>query len=477
MLGGALVENILCLLAYNEEYAGIVRNSIPLNLYGGPYRIIAGRCYDFLDHYHKAPGDHIADLLEDKLTDETQAGLYEPIVRGIRSSAGGAQNVPYVIDSIRRFVQRQSLRTITVELTKCLQQDTEQSIDRAQELINSARTQQLSVFDPGTRLSDRKALGFLNFTNESFPTGIKELDQRGLGPNRKELHLLIANIKTGKSWWLTHLAKMAVTHRLRVVHITLEMSEERVAQRYFQALYGVAKRRDNKTTAIKFKDEAGRIAEFGEVAIHPKVFLTDPDAYEQLEKIQNRWGPRHLRNVFVKQFPTGKLTVSEMIAYLDSLEATQRFVPDLLIIDYPDLMKVDTDNARWSLDAIYKDIRGVAVERNIAVSIVTQSNRLGAMKRQVETTNVSEAYSKNAHADVVCTLSATAAEKRLGLARLSVAAARNDADAFTLVLSQHYKTGLFGFDSHLMTSGYEQLVEEGDENGRGGEGVPAGTGD
>lgn len=460
MLGGALQENVLCLLAYSDEYSGIVRNTIPLTLYGGPYRIIAGRCHDFIDRYNKPPSDHLADLLEDKLKDEAQASLYETIVRAIRNTVTSGQNTEYILDQLQRFVQRQSLRSVTVELTKCLQQDTEESIDRAQELINSARNSQLAVFDPGTRLSDRKALNFLNSTTEAFPTGIKELDERGLGPNRKELHLLIANIKTGKSWWLTHLAKMGVLHRYRICHITLEMSEDRVSQRYYQTLYGVAKRPDN-TTTVKFKsDDAGRISGFDETHIKPKLYLNDHDAYEQLDKLRTKWKHRHGDNVFIKQFPTGKLTVPELIAYLDSLEATQRFTPDLLIVDYPDLMKINPENARWSLDTIYKDIRGIAVERNLAVAIVTQSNRLGAMKKQVETTNASEAYSKNAHADVVCTLSATAAEKRLGLARLAVAAARNDADSFTLVISQHYKTGVFAVDSHILDQGYWQQLDD-----------------
>lgn len=465
MLGGALVENILCLLAYNDQYAPIVRNSVPLNLYGGPYRIIAGACYDYLDRYHTPPKDHLADLLEARLQDDNpESSIYKGIIFAIRDTQANL-NVDYVISTLQTFIKRQSFRSIAVEVTKCLHQDTEQSLARVDELFRQASTAQLAVFDPGVRLSDpARALRFLDHTNEAFPTGIKELDARGLGPNRKELWLAIANTKFGKSWLLTHLAKMALIQRLRVCHITLEMSADKVSQRYFQTMYAIAKRPDNTTTVRFRSDDQGRINDFEEVHIKPRFHLTDPDAREQLERIISRGRGRHLKNIIIKEFPTGQLTVPDLKAYLDSLEATTRFVPDLLIIDYPDLMKVNIENPRWSLDQIYKDLRGIAVERNLALAAVSQSNRQGAKQKQVEITNVAEAYSKIQHADVNITMSATGAEKRLGLARLYVGAARNDTDNFALVISQHYKTGAFVVDSHILDQGYWANLEgEGDE--------------
>ncbi len=269
---------------------------------------------------------------------------------------------------------------------------------------------------------------------------------------------------------------MAIMNRLKVAHITLEMSEGRVAQRYFQTLYSIAKRPDLHN-ALKFKkDEYGRLAEFQKITINPRATLQDVDIREKLEKLIDTWALRQLNNIYIKEFPTGALTLNQLDAYLDNLEATQRFTPDLLIIDYPDLMDFEGLEPRWALDKIYKGLRGRAVSRNMAVAAVSQSNRAVAAVSQsnraggkaelIGVEHQAEAYSKAQHADTTVTLTATPAERRLGLARLYVAAGRNDESNLILVISQHYKTGSFALDSVVMSLDYfEQLpIVEGISN-------------
>jgi replicative DNA helicase len=461
----ALQENLITLLIYRDEQARIIRAVVDISLWGGPYRLIAARVYEYIDRYKKAPGDHVADLLADKLevSDKHETSLYADILIAAHQ-AKDTINVEYVMNSLSIFIDRQSLRTIAADLNKALTKDTEQSLDEAKALIQKATKQQVSVFDPGLRLSDKKnVLKFLDIANDSFPTGIPELDRRGFGPTRKELWLGVANAKRGKSWMLIHLAKMAVIHRLKVVHISLEMSRDRTAQRYFQTFFTISKRRERFQTTRFNKNSLGRVTEFVDKSIDPRVALEDPDAREKLEKLVDKWGIRVLENIYVKDFPTGHLTVRQMEAYLDALEQNERFIPDLLIIDYPDLMKIDESNLRLSLDRIYKEIRGIAVERNIAVAIVSQAHRGSVKSKQVGSENIAEAYSKIAHADVILTYSQTEAEEKLGLARLTVVGGRNDGDKFSIALSQNYATGGFALDSVMADKAYNDLMpREGD---------------
>src|SRR5258706_729049 len=199
-LGGFLSDNILCLLAYSEKYAKIIRNSVPLNLYGGPHRIIAARCYDYIDRFNAPPNDHLPDIMEDKIKDENaESSLYKKIIVSIRDTVQSI-NTDYVISQLELFIKRQSLRSVAVELTKALQRDTEDSLEEAERLISQSRQSQLQLFNPGTRLSDKnKALSFLDFNNECFPTGIPDLDKRGFGPTRKELWSLIADTTKANS--------------------------------------------------------------------------------------------------------------------------------------------------------------------------------------------------------------------------------------------------------------------------------------
>lgn len=456
----------MCLLAYDQQQAPVIRNTVDINLFGGPHRMIVARIYEYIDRYKKPPGDHLPDLLEDKLKAENkrEASLYEDVILSLHE-AYPSLNSEYVMAQLNTFVRRQSLRSIAVELAKELQRDTEESLDNADTLIHKAQHATVNLFDPGTRLSNKeRALAFLDIPDTSFPIGIPDLDKRGFGPTRKEQWLFIANAKKGKSWALMHLAKMALVHKLKVCHISLEMSEARTSQRYFQTLFAMSKRKE-VSKAVKFKrDSLNRIAGFENVKIKPKLSMDDQKIHARLSKKIDEWSVRMLDNIIVKQFPTGQLTVNQLKAYLDTLDNNERFVPDLLIVDYPDLMKLDKNNYRLAIDETYKDLRGIAVERNIALAIVSQSHRGAAKAKVVGSENVAEAYSKIAHADVIITYSQTEIEQSLGLARLHVAGGRNDQDNITIVISQNYALGQFVVDSAIMRGNYWENLPEGEQD-------------
>lgn len=456
MLIGSLQESLLVLLCYDKQRAPTIRNLLDPALFGGFYRDIGRRIYDHIDRFKTPPGDHIADLLVDKLESENrrEVTLYTDIVESIHAAKDNI-NAEFVMSQLETFIRRQSLRSIAIDLAKELQRDTEESLGRAEALIAGAGQTALSVFDPGTRLSDkRKALSFLDISNAALPTGIPELDKRGFGPTKKELWLFIGNTKAGKTWALIHLAKMALMHRQRVCHITLEMSEARCAQRYYQALFAIAKRKETFNTTRFKKNALHQLEGFEDVRVTPKLAMDDPQIRKKLEKHIDRWGLRMLDNIVIKQFPTGNLSLGQLEAYLDNLSTTERFDPDLLIVDYPDLMKLDADNFRLALDALYKGLRGIAVSRNTAVAVVSQSHRAAAKAKVVGADNVAEAYSKIAHADTIITYTQTPQEQQMGLARLFVAGGRNDSDKCTIAISQQYGIGGFALDSALMRSAY-----------------------
>lgn len=461
----ALQENLLVLAAFDEANAPIIRNVVDPALFSNVYRIVVTRIFDYIDKFKKPPADHLADILSDKLeAQSSEARLYLSILESIYATKESV-NAEYIMGQLETFVKRQSLRGIAIDLAKALQRDTEDSLQEAEALIAGAGRVQLSVFDAGTRLSNKsRTLEFLNLADAAYPTGVRELDRRGFGPTRKELWLMVANTSAGKSWALIQLGKVALMHHLRVCHLSLEMSEERCAQRYLQSIFAISKRRDRFRVTKFQRDQLGRIAGFDDVQVAPKISFEDQSIRKRLERKIDRYSSRLLDNIIIKQFPTGQLTVRQLEGYLDNLENAERFIPDLLIVDYPDLMRLDRDNYRISLDEIYKQLRGVAVARNIAIAIVSQSHRGAAKAKQVGAENVAEAYSKIAHCDTVITFSQTEPERQLGLARLYVAKGRNDADKVTICISQLYDTGQFVVDSVLMDSGYWQHVpKEGED--------------
>lgn len=463
MLLAPLTENLLVLLTYDETRAKLVRGAVSVELFGGPYRPIATCIYAYLDRYGKPPGDHLPDLLADKLDankNKNEARLYNDIVIAIHDAKAGV-NAEYIMAQLELFVRRQSLRAASIDIVKALQRDTEESLEEAERLIGEARRVNLNTFDPGTRLSDRKkALAFLDVQEDTFPIGVPELDKRGFGPVRKGLWLYISDTKTGKSWMLGQLAKACLLQQRKVLHISLEMPEARVSQRYFQSLFGMAKRSEPvEVTRLATTANGELKLEFGKVA--PVIALDDAAIRKHLVERIDKWANRLLDNIIVKDFPSKSLTLSQLATYLDTLEVTERFVPDLLLLDYPDLMKLGDREPRFELDELYQSLRGLAGQRNLALAVVSQSHRQASKAKLVGRENVAEAYSKVQHADVAVTYSQTPQERKLKLARLHVTAGRYDEDRITVVISQNYAMGRFVVDSALMTKGYfDQLPEE-----------------
>ena len=84
----------------------------------------------------------------------------------------------------------------------------------------------------------------------------------------------------------------------------------------------------------------------------------------------------------IKEFPTGQATTNTILAHLRTLEANEGFVPDIIFIDYADIMKplANFSEKRHSLTSIYEGIRGIAVELGIPIWTASQTNRAGMNK-------------------------------------------------------------------------------------------------
>src|ERR1700744_570158 len=124
----ALQENFITLLCFDDKNCVTIRNLIEPEFYGGPFREIARRIYEYIDRYKKAPKDHIADLMADKLDEKTnkrEAELYKDILLGI-SDQKETINEEYVMGQLENFIKRQSLRNIAIDLSKALQKDTDE---------------------------------------------------------------------------------------------------------------------------------------------------------------------------------------------------------------------------------------------------------------------------------------------------------------------------------------------------------------
>lgn len=452
-------ECLLYLLCYDSKYGPIVRNSYPLDGWDTYYRPIADLSGKFWDSYQKPPQEHLIDLVEDLVKQKPDRGeVYNRILQSL-DELKDQVNGQFILDRMHRHLRGQRLRQVIQLVYQDLDQGKTEEVEG--KLLDVLRTGYPET-DLGVNLSDTdKSLQFLQWIQQSIPIGIPELDRFHLGPTPKELLLFIAPPKKGKSWFLVHVGKQSILQRQNVVHITLEMSEELVCRRYIQSLLSYSKNHSQVHSSRIIKDEFGSVSDFEEIT-YERPTLCGEGVRSKLEvDISNI--RRVCQRLRIKEFPTGGVTLRQVEAYLDQLEVVKKVVPNVLIVDYVDLLKIDPSNYRISLGNLVKDLRGLGVRRNLAIVTATQSNREGLQAGVITGSHVSEDFSKIATADCVMTYNQSSSERHFGVARIHVAASRNDSDQFTVLISQNYETGQFCLSSARMSENYWKIIGEKDD--------------
>ena len=450
-------ESLLCLMAFDPKNGRRVRTMVHPDVFdNGVYRRLATKLDKYWQSYNEPPQEHLIDLVSDVAEGDARYAkdvqrLYESMLE-----AKEGINPKYVISQVSGFLREQRLRAGILSAAESLEAG---KVSDAEDAMRKSLQGSIDVFNPGLLLSKVSVEETIHNEVEAYPTGIKELDAKNLGPTPSELHIMLASYGRGKSWFLMHLAKKALAYGKKVLYVTLEMSEKRVAQRFIQAFCSVTRRPEEVVTCFFEEDSLGRFSGFRMKELKNVRSFAD----EGIERILARKMKmfRKRSPLVIKNFPTGTLTVRELEAYLDSLEASIGFKPDLLCLDYLKLLKFnDAKNFRLELDMAAVDLRGLAASREIAVDTVMQVNREWSGKKLIMGQGVSEDWGLMGIVDVALTYNQTEDEHAMNIARLYVDKGRNEADRYSLLISQNYAIGQFALSSCPMTPTYWKLLKE-----------------
>lgn len=448
---GALQENILTLLCFDAEACPIIIAAVDTALFESEvYRNIADRAIRYFRKYKKAAGDHLPDLLEDFLQSHKRSvvRLYSEALQDMYSISKSI-NRKYILDELGCFVKQQSLRQSITSAAEELQAGHE---DVAERVLLEGLKKRLVVFEKGLTVADAIDSADLYDSHENLiRTGIKPFDDDGLCPAPGELFTVMAAPNRGKTWWLQSIGKYAALQRKRVLHVTLEMSEPKVARRYVQSFFSMTRRSETFSVPIIKVDDKQRFLHLSFKRYRRRPSLVDKKSRGRLKNRSKNFGNKFKR-ILVKQFPTNQLTTDGLVSFLEMLEQEESFQPDLLIVDYADLMKIDAQNLRVDTGRVYKDLRGLAVEKNIAVVTASQSNRPGEDAKILTMKHFAEDYSKAAISDNIISYNQTKEEKEMGLARLFGVKARDETSGQTVLITQAYSSGQFALDAVRLSS-------------------------
>lgn len=199
----------------------------------------------------------------------------------------------------------------------------------------------------------------------------------GGGLTPKTLNVIVAGTGVGKSLFMCHVAASTLLLGKRVLYITLEMAEERIAQRIDANLLDVT---------------MDMLAEMPR-QMYESAFKT-LTARQQLGKM------------IIKEYPTSGGHVGHFRTLLDELALKKQFVPDLLIVDYINICSSvrfkqnGQTNSYTYVKSIAEELRGLAVEYNIPCLTATQFNREGFDSSDPSLTNTSESFGLPQTADL-----------------------------------------------------------------------------
>jgi len=241
-------------------------------------------------------------------------------------------------------------------------------------------------FDDAAKVGQNKHLG-LNLFNTKSSELFKQLKRKvismpwdilngitegGIAPG--ELSIIVGGPGSGKTWLLSSVGVAALKAGLRVNHYTLELSEEMVAKRYYTLL-----------TEIPSGD-----LEYS---------LSDIDS--KVEALQRKGA-----NLIITNYPTKTATVQTINAHIEKC-IQMGLKPDLVIIDYGDLLKAMSfyKEKRLELGNIFEEIRGLSGIHGIPFWTASQSNRSGQEGDYISGEQVSEDYSKIMIGDFIFSVS------------------------------------------------------------------------
>ena len=217
-------------------------------------------------------------------------------------------------------------------------------------------------------------------------------------PN-KTLNIALAGTGVGKSLFMCHVASSALLGGKNVLYITLEMAEEKIAERIDANLLNVPIQEITELPKLMFEDKVTKLAN------------------------------RTQGSLIIKEYPTASAHAGHFRSLLNELALKKSFRPDIIFVDYLNICASERYRAGSNVNsytvvkAIAEELRGLACEANVPIVSATQTTRSGYGSSDVELTDTSESFGLPATADLMFALIST--EDLEGLGQIMVKQLKN----------------------------------------------------
>ena len=377
-------RTILTQLVSNEEYTRKVLPFIKGDYFSDrSEKIVSEEITKFVEKYNKIPTKTSLEIEVQSRKDLNELD-FKNVISLVKSLQNDENlNFDWLVNTTEQFCKDKAVYNAIVEGIQIIDGKDK---NRNADAIPSILTDALAVgFDNRVGhdyLSDSDSrFDYYHKIEEKIPFDLEffnKITKGGLPP--KTLNIVLAGTGVGKSLFMCHVAANCLSQSKNVLYITLEMAEERIAERI-----------DANLMNISMED------------LHdlPKQMFDS-----KIENIIKSTSGQ----LIVKEYPTASAHTSHFRGLIKELAIKKSFRPDIIFVDYLNICASNrfkgatSVNSYMYIKAIAEELRGLAVEMNVPIMSATQTNRAGFVSSDIGLEDVSESFGLPATADLMFAL-------------------------------------------------------------------------
>jgi len=380
-----LEVTILSNLVFNERY---VRKVLPFlkeeYFTVRPQKVIFSEINEYVTKYDALPSVNTISIECENRTDLTE-DQFKEIHEVLNVLSDEKADHDWLVDTTETWCQERAIYLSLMESIKIADgQDEKRDKGAIPQILSDALGVSFDqnvghdyVIDAETRYE------FYHQKEEKIPFDLEFFNKitKGGIPN-KTLNVALAGTGVGKSLFMCHVASSVLLQGKNVLYITLEMAEEKIAERIDANLLNVNIQKLVDMPKVMFQKKIQKLA----------------------KKTQGK--------LIIKEYPTASAHVGHFKSLLQELALKKSIKPDIIFIDYLNICasqryKGSIVNSYTYVKAIAEELRGLAVEANVPIVTATQTTRSGYGSSDVDLTDTSESFGLPATADLMFALIST----------------------------------------------------------------------
>ena len=377
-------QTALSNLIHNEDYARKVLPFLKGDYFSDRIdRVIFEEIEKFADKYNALPNQNSLEVELDSRKDLNEEDYKRvlSVLKNLKSDDNA--NFEWLVETTEQFCKDKAVYNAIVDGIKIIDgKDKARGVDALPSILTDA----LAVgFDNRVGhdylLDSKSRFDFYHKVEEKIPFDLDFFNRitKG-GLPQKTLNIVLAGTGVGKSLFMCHMAANCLNQGKNVLYITLEMAEERIAERIDANLMNISIDDLHDLPEKMFDDKIGQI-------------------------IKGTSG-----QLVIKEYPTASAHSNHFRGLIKELAVKKSFKPDIIFIDYLNICASSRFKANGNVNsymyikAIAEELRGLAVETNVPIMSATQTTRSGFSNSDVGLEDTSESFGLPATADLMFAL-------------------------------------------------------------------------